>query len=356
METSLGFVTGTLATTEMTGTPGDRSSGTGLLEATRQRTQMPWAPCGVLGLEESFLLVRAAVRAADAVDRVQRREYDQHQDGANLRTRRLYVPTLQRLVIRMSVSFMLVIWCSSPTVPVLSWTVLVSSAAQSAGGGSIGMPPPRSTGITLKVQFRRRGLRRAGCETTLRRRTARCPCRIVFARSSATSRSASSLSIVPPGQSLARRVREKDDVLDSGRRRAALPCRRITSNVLAQSGMCRIDPSAPESTMSGSSTIQSYSPFRPRDESVEAHRAAINHFPHRPSLAAARGESPAAFGRRCIPGGCVAPRSNTAGILGRRALPPGRLGALGATPAFHHGLLTLNWALARTVEDPVSHD
>jgi hypothetical protein len=27
------------------------------------------------------------------------------------------------------------------------------------------------------------------------------------------------------------------------------------------------------------------------------------------------------------------------GILSRRALPPGRLDALGATPAFHHGLL-----------------
>jgi hypothetical protein len=54
---------------------------------------------------------------------------------------------------------------------------------------------------------------------------------------------------------------------------------------------------------------------------------------------AARGESPAAFGRRCIPPGCVAPRSNTSGILTRRALPAGRIAALGATPDFHHGLL-----------------
>jgi hypothetical protein len=54
----------------------------------------------------------------------------------------------------------------------------------------------------------------------------------------------------------------------------------------------------------------------------------------------ARGESPAAFGRRCIPPGCVAPRSNTPGILTRRALPSGRIAALGATPDFHHGLLT----------------
>src|SRR6202051_2194431 len=54
---------------------------------------------------------------------------------------------------------------------------------------------------------------------------------------------------------------------------------------------------------------------------------------------AARGESPAAFGRRCIPPGFVAPRSNTPGILTRRALPVGRIAALGATPDFHHGLL-----------------
>jgi S-disulfanyl-L-cysteine oxidoreductase SoxD len=54
---------------------------------------------------------------------------------------------------------------------------------------------------------------------------------------------------------------------------------------------------------------------------------------------AARGETPAAFGRRCIPAGCVAPRSNTPGILARRALPAGRIAALGATLDFHHGLL-----------------
>jgi hypothetical protein len=47
----------------------------------------------------------------------------------------------------------------------------------------------------------------------------------------------------------------------------------------------------------------------------------------------------AAFVRRCIPPGCVAPPSNTPGILGRRALPTGRIAALGATPDFHHGLL-----------------
>ena len=56
---------------------------------------------------------------------------------------------------------------------------------------------------------------------------------------------------------------------------------------------------------------------------------------------AARGESLAAFDERCIPTGCVAPRSNTPGILGRRALPAGRLARLGATPDFHHGLLSV---------------
>ncbi|PYQ92796.1 MAG: hypothetical protein DMF97_21150, partial [Acidobacteria bacterium] len=67
---------------------------------------------------------------------------------------------------------------------------------------------------------------------------------------------------------------------------------------------------------------------------------------------AARGESLAAFDGRCIPApphgaqsapwgpraGCVAPRSHTPGMLGRRALPAGRLARLGATPDFHHGL------------------
>jgi hypothetical protein len=37
-----------------------------------------------------------------------------------------------------------------------------------------------------------------------------------------------------------------------------------------------------------------------------------------------------AFGRRCIPPGGVAPRSNTLSILARRALPAGRLTALDA--------------------------
>ena len=54
---------------------------------------------------------------------------------------------------------------------------------------------------------------------------------------------------------------------------------------------------------------------------------------------AARGESLTAFDGRCIPAGGVAPHSNTPGILGRRALPAGRLARLGATPDFHHGLL-----------------
>src|SRR5579862_5860929 len=67
-------------------------------------------------------------------------------------------------------------------------------------------------------------------------------------------------------------------------------------------------------------------------------RDVLSRDPHRACLAA-RGESPAAFGERCIPPGCVAPRSNTPGILTRRALPSGRIAALDATPDFHHGLL-----------------
>src|SRR5438093_8092008 len=54
---------------------------------------------------------------------------------------------------------------------------------------------------------------------------------------------------------------------------------------------------------------------------------------------AARGETPPAFGRRCIPADCVAPPSNIPDILSRRALSAGRLAALGATADFHHGLL-----------------
>ena len=54
---------------------------------------------------------------------------------------------------------------------------------------------------------------------------------------------------------------------------------------------------------------------------------------------AARGESPAAVARRCIPPGYVVHRSNTAGILPLFALPDGRITGLGATLDFYHGLL-----------------
>src|SRR5687768_15185389 len=62
---------------------------------------------------------------------------------------------------------------------------------------------------------------------------------------------------------------------------------------------------------------------------------------------AARGETPAAFAGRCIPPDCVAPPSNIPDILRRRALSAGRLARLGATRAFHHGLLS-----AQTVRPP----
>ena len=56
---------------------------------------------------------------------------------------------------------------------------------------------------------------------------------------------------------------------------------------------------------------------------------------------AARGKSPPAFERRCIPSDCVARRSNMPDILAPRALSAGRIGALGATPDFCHGLLAV---------------
>ena len=59
------------------------------------------------------------------------------------------------------------------------------------------------------------------------------------------------------------------------------------------------------------------------------------------SALAARGESLAAFDRRCIPPADVAPRSNTAGIFSRRVLSGRRITGLGATRDFHHGLLAL---------------
>ena len=71
-----------------------------------------------------------------------------------------------------------------------------------------------------------------------------------------------------------------------------------------------------------------------------------------PAALAVRGESPAAFDRRCIPPGCVAHRSNTAGILPLPALPGGRIAGLGATLDFHHGLLAHGSAQARQ-DDPI---
>jgi hypothetical protein len=54
---------------------------------------------------------------------------------------------------------------------------------------------------------------------------------------------------------------------------------------------------------------------------------------------AARGESPAALGRRRIASAGVAPRSNTGRILARRALAAARIATPGATRDFQHGLL-----------------
>src|SRR5690349_15950988 len=62
---------------------------------------------------------------------------------------------------------------------------------------------------------------------------------------------------------------------------------------------------------------------------------------------AARGTTPAAFDTRRTPSGGVAPRSNTDGILARRALPVGRIARLGATRDLHHGLLAQRPRLRR---------
>ena len=71
---------------------------------------------------------------------------------------------------------------------------------------------------------------------------------------------------------------------------------------------------------------------------------------------AARGESPAAFDLRCIPAGCVASRSNTAGIFPRRALPDGRSVGLGATRDFHHGLLATGSTTAQSPDFEQARD
>ena len=56
---------------------------------------------------------------------------------------------------------------------------------------------------------------------------------------------------------------------------------------------------------------------------------AVRARPGRPSLVS-RVRDPLAFGRRCIPAGCVAHRSDIPDILGLRALPSGRIAGLGA--------------------------
>ena len=69
---------------------------------------------------------------------------------------------------------------------------------------------------------------------------------------------------------------------------------------------------------------------------------------------AARGESPAAFNRRCIPPACVVHRSNTTGILPLLALAGRRSTGLGATRDFHHGLLGMVCFSTGTLEPAMS--
>ena len=51
-----------------------------------------------------------------------------------------------------------------------------------------------------------------------------------------------------------------------------------------------------------------------------------------------------AFGRRFIPAGSVAPPANTPRILGRRALPTGRLDGIGASPYLRMAVLNVRSA------------
>src|SRR6185436_12057457 len=61
-----------------------------------------------------------------------------------------------------------------------------------------------------------------------------------------------------------------------------------------------------------------------------------------------------AFGRRGIPPGGVAPRSNTPGILVRRAWPVGRRDALGATASFVRWVLLGRGLTRRQTRTPAA--
>ena len=75
------------------------------------------------------------------------------------------------------------------------------------------------------------------------------------------------------------------------------------------------------------------------EEPAGRYPSGLLRFPTESATSTAHGATPSAFERRCIPPGGVAPPSNTPGILGRRALPAGRIVALGATMDLHHGLM-----------------
>src|SRR5688572_1719979 len=118
--------------------------------------------------------------------------------------------------------------------------------------------------------------------------------------------------------------------------------------------------------------------------SLSRHNSAFGRRAHHAGVTslAARGETPAAFDGRCIPAGRVAPRSNTPGIATppckartvgappavvapqagsparhpRWGAPAGRLARLGATPAFHHGLLVESLSVYQALSDGDQHE
>ena len=117
----------------------------------------------------------------------------------------------------------------------------------------------------------------------------------------------------------------------------------LTGNYSSSAGTkLKADQSSNKSTFAPGGGIKRAKPGQSREVSrqpeplPESNRAPDSTV--RDAGQAARGESPTAFGRRCIPSGCVAPPSNIPDILGRHALPAGRIAGLGATPDFHHGL------------------
>lgn len=151
---------------------------------------------------------------------------------------------------------------SSPIVPVFSYTRcdLSLRVARAAGDGSSGMPPPSSTGTTLKCTWSTR-------PAASRLRNSSPPPKSAMslpgcARSSATIRSASPLRVACR-QSPRLSVLEKTTFRMPGAGGAAAPIFCIAWKVLRPMRKVSNQPISPAKSISGSITIQSYSPLGP---------------------------------------------------------------------------------------------